>query len=275
MRYSHALPIFIVAGATLIGCSTLPEKNADLEQARSGYLAARNDPEVTRLAAVELQTAGTALNKADAAWSVHKDPGLVDHLSYLAKQRVAIAQETAKLKTAEAAVDNASAGRDKVRLEARTVEADMAKQRAESAEMHASQLEQQLKDLNAKQTERGMVITLGDVLFDTNKAVLKSGGRQSVRKLDEFLTQYPQRTVLIEGYTDSIGSEENNQALSERRANSVRDELVGMGIGSDRVTARGYGESNPVAGNDTAGNRQLNRRVEIVLSDEEGRIAPR
>lgn len=275
MRNSHVLPIFIVASATLIGCSTLPEKNSDLEQARSGYVAAQNNPEVTTLAAVQLQTAGKALNSADAAWSERKDPALVAHLAYLAKQRVAIAQETAKLKTAENAVDNAGARRDKVRLEARTVEADMSKQRAESAEMHARQLEQQLNELNAKQTERGMVITLGDVLFDTNKAVLKAGGRQSVQKLADFLSQYPQRTVLIEGYTDSVGSEEYNQRLSERRANSVRDALADMGIGSDRVTARGYGESNPVASNETSGNRHLNRRVEIVLSDEEGKIAPR
>src|SRR5450756_2479229 len=86
-----------------------------------------------------------------------------------------------------------------------------------------------LKELNAKKTERGLVITLGDVLFSTNKAHLKSGGIRNVQKLADFLNQYPQRKVLVEGYTDSTGSDSLNQALSERRANAVRTALVDAG----------------------------------------------
>ena len=88
----------------------------------------------------------------------------------------------------------------------------------------------QLKELNAKKTERGLVITLGDVLFSTNKAQLKSGGMRNVQKLADFLKQYPQRKVLVEGYTDSTGSNSLNQELSERRANAVRTALLDMGI---------------------------------------------
>jgi outer membrane protein OmpA-like peptidoglycan-associated protein len=119
------------------------------------------------------------------------------------------------------------------------------------------------------------VITLGDVLFDTNRSKLKSGGARNTQKLADFLRQYPQRTVMIEGYTDSSGDSEHNQELAEQRASSVRMALLGMGIANERIVARGYGDSYPVAGNDTAAGRQLNRRVEIVISDDGGKIAPR
>ena len=120
-----------------------------------------------------------------------------------------------------------------------------------------------------------MVITLGDVLFDNNRAQLKSGGMRNVQKLADFFKQYPQRNVMVEGFTDSTGSHSRNQELSDQRANSVREALLGMGIGTDRITSRGYGESYPVAGNDTAAGRQQNRRVEIIISDNSGNIAPR
>ena len=121
-----------------------------------------------------------------------------------------------------------------------------------------------------------MVITLGDVLFGINKSELKSGGMHNVQKLADFLKEYPKHKVLIEGYTDSTGSAEHNQKLSERRANSVQAALVSqMGISQDRITTRGYGEEFPVAKNDSTSNRQMNRRVEIIISDENGTLSPR
>jgi len=133
-----------------------------------------------------------------------------------------------------------------------------------------------LNELNAKQTERGLVITLGDVLFSTGKSQLKSGGINNVQKLADFLNQNPQRKVLIEGYTDSTGSDSFNQRLSEQRADSVRNALVNnMGVRSDRVSTRGYGEQFPVARNDNSTGRQLNRRVEIILSDMDGNVTSR
>jgi len=130
MRSHTYLSIIVVTTATLMGCSALPEKHSVLESARSDYSAAQSNPEVTTLAAVELQQAGQALSAADVAWRKREEADQVNHLAYLAKQRVAIAQETAKLKTAELAINNAGARRDKVRLEARTIEADRATQRA-------------------------------------------------------------------------------------------------------------------------------------------------
>jgi outer membrane protein OmpA-like peptidoglycan-associated protein len=153
--------------------------------------------------------------------------------------------------------------------------AQAARLQTQEAESRARQLEAQLREMEAKKTDRGMVITLGDVLFDTNQAQLKSGGMRSVRKLADFFGLYPQRKVMIEGFTDSTGSDSRNQELSDKRAESVRTALLGMGINADRITSRGYGESYPVAGNDTAAGRQLNRRVEMVVSDDKGNIAPR
>jgi outer membrane protein OmpA-like peptidoglycan-associated protein len=294
MQKNRYLPMTLIAVAILAGC--VAPKNSSLTEAHSSYDSASTNPQVTNLAALELKQAGDSLNKADSALSDGESADTVNQLAYIAKQQVAIAQETAKRKTAELAVADASAKRDQVRLEARTAEADAAKQQVaimqEAASQQAAALaaaganaernqtliaqqEMQLKELNAKKTERGLVITLGDVLFSTNKAQLKSGGMHNVQKLADFLKQYPQRKVLVEGYTDSTGSNSLNQELSDRRADAVRTALIDMGISSDRVTTRGYGKAFPVAGNDTAASRQLNRRVEIILSDENGNIAPR
>jgi outer membrane protein OmpA-like peptidoglycan-associated protein len=294
MQKNRYFPLTLIAVAILAGCAA--PKNSSLTEAHSSYDSARSNPQVTNLAALELQQAGDSLNKADDALSKRESTDTVNQLAYIAKQQVAVAQETAKRKTAELAVTNSSAKRDQVRLEARTAEADAAKQQvaimqgtadqqtaalaaaganAERDQALIAQQEMQLKELNAKKTERGLVITLGDVLFSTNKAQLKSGGMRNVQKLADFLKQYPQHKVLVEGYTDSTGSNSLNQELSDRRANAVRTALIDMGISSDRVTTRGYGEAFPVAGNDTAASRQLNRRVEIILSDENGNIAPR
>jgi outer membrane protein OmpA-like peptidoglycan-associated protein len=285
----------LIAVAIVSGCSSMPQ-NSSLIDAHNRYNSARTNPEVTNLAALELKAADESLSKADHALGEGESDDTVDHLAYLAKQQVAIAEETAKWKTAELAVINAAAKRNLVRLEARTAEADAAKQQAANAQQTVNrqatelavadanterdqaliaQQEMQLKALNAKKTERGLMITLGDVLFRTNKAQLESGGLRNVQKLADFLNQYPQYKVLVEGHTDSIGSNSSNQGLSDRRADAVRAALNDMGISSERIRTRGYADAFPVADNDTAASRQLNRRVEIILSDENGNIAPR
>jgi outer membrane protein OmpA-like peptidoglycan-associated protein len=155
------------------------------------------------------------------------------------------------------------------------VDAFNAQRAAQDAQARTAQLEAQLADLSAKKTERGMVITLGDVLFGTDLARLNNDGIVTAQKLAKILQLNPQRNVLVEGFTDSTGTAAHNQELSERRAGAVRTALVDMGIAGDRVSVRGYGEAHPVAANDTAQNRQLNRRVEIVLSDDGGKVIAR
>lgn len=303
MNKIQSVSVTLLAIALLAGCNSTTH-NASLEDAHNRYNNASTNPDVAQLAALELRDASDSLGKADQALSKGEDTAKVNHLAYLASQKVSIAQETARQKAAELAVANANVQRTQTSLDARTAEANAANRQVASMKETANQQseelaaanasaaaananaasgqatiarqEQQLKELNAKKTKRGMVITLGDVLFGINKSELKSGGMHNVQKLADFLKEYPKHKVLIEGYTDSTGSAEHNQKLSERRANSVQAALVSqMGISQDRITTRGYGEEFPVAKNDSTSNRQMNRRVEIIISDENGTLSPR
>ena len=156
----------------------------------------------------------------------------------------------------------------KKETEARQREAEMARLQAGEAVAKRQQLESELKELKAKQTERGIILTLGDILFATGKSVLMPAAADTIDKLAAFLKKYSNRTVLIEGHTDSVGGETYNLGLSHSRADAVKAALVAKGVSEDRIKTKGYGESQPVASNATSGGRQLNRRVEIVISDE-------
>jgi outer membrane protein OmpA-like peptidoglycan-associated protein len=310
MNTSRFLTLSLVAAAVLAGCAGTPPRNAALDEATTAYRAVQSDPRSAELAAMELKQAGDAMALADAAAVRGDDKAKIDQLAYLARQRALLVQATTERKVSERAVAQAGADSDKLRLAARTREADSAQQTAAAseqekqaaqrqtmmaqqqsrnaqqvavvsqmqageAEARSQALEAQLRDLNAKKTDRGMVITLGDVLFDTDRTDLKPGAARNVERLAAFLKQYPQRKAVIEGYTDSTGSAEHNQMLSSRRADAVRTAIVGMGVSADRLNTQGFGENRPVAGNDSAGGRQQNRRVEIILSDEAGTVAPR
>ena len=346
MRTKRFALTAVVAALVLAGCSSMPERNARLDQARADYSAAQSDPRVASLAGGELKQAGETLQRANQASDKREDVAVVDRLAYLADQQVTIARETARRRDAELSAANANTERERVRLDARTQEAGNAQRSAEAAQRSSEnsqhnaevaqrqseaaqrsaegaqrqseavqrsaegaqreseaaqrqattgalfnaeaarietqeaqarsrQLEERLRELEARKTNRGMVITLGDVLFDTNRSQLKSSGVRDAQRLADFLRQYPKRTVMVEGYTDSSGGKEHNLGLSEQRASSVRTALLGMGIATERIASHGFGESYPVADNETAAGRQQNRRVEIIVSDEAGRIAPR
>jgi len=258
---THALNGMLAASIlVLAACSSTP-KSDELDSAHAAYDTLQTNSKGGTLATVELKEAQDALTKADKALKEDDDSPETKHKIYLAQQRVAIAEQAYNRKVAEQALEQTNGERDKLQLAARTAEAD----RAKSA----------LKDLQAKQTDRGIVMTLGDVLFDTGKANLKPGGARVVDKLASYLQENPQRKVAIEGFTDSVGSDEYNQGLSERRAEAVKALLVRSSIDPGRVAAQGYGEEYPVAGNESSSGRQLNRRVEVVLSDENGKVAPR
>lgn len=310
MKLLSSLPLAAVVLATLSACSTMPSDTSPLLLARSEHQAARDNPQTASLAASELQDADAAMQRANQAAAAREPAATVDHLAYLARQRATIAQEVGKQKAAEQRVNDANAVRDRVQLEARTREADVARQRAATAQdqtrvaegqTRAAQeqarsaqdqtraaeeeartaaqrnqaLEEQVKELNAQATPRGWVITFSDVLFSSGRADLKPGSARDIDKLAQFLENYPQRTVLIEGFTDSTGSDATNLALSERRSAAVRVALIDKGVNPRRIATRGYGESYPVADNTSAGGRQLNRRVEIILSDDTGLIPAR
>ncbi|MDO9195286.1 OmpA family protein [Rhodoferax sp.] len=296
MKKYYTTPILLAIAVLVGACSSGPATTSLLDQTRSDYRMAQSNPNVASYAALEMKQAGDALAQANAAASGNDSAEKIDKLAYLAKQKIALTQEVAKQKSAEAEVVSAGKQRDQMRLDQRTTEADQAKASAEQskvaaqvaqgeaaaaqrktqeAQARAAQLEAQLADLAAKKTERGMVITLGDVLFGTDLARLNAEGMRTAEKLANVLQKNPQRTVLVEGFTDSTGTAAHNQDLSERRATAVRGALQELGVARERVAIRGYGETYPIAANDTAQNRQLNRRVEIVLSDDTGKISPR
>jgi outer membrane protein OmpA-like peptidoglycan-associated protein len=294
----------ILAGAVMLAaCSTIPTSTPTLDQARGDFAAANSNPQVSHYAPLEFKLASDALEQANAAAAKRESLDKIDQLAYLAKQKIAIARQVASQKAAEADIANSGRARDRLQLEARTNEANRAKDDADRARMDAqaaqaqandaqraagnaeaqtreaqaksAQLEAQMADLQAKKTERGMIITIGDVLFGTDQARLTPEGVNTVQKLADVLTQNPSRTVLVEGFTDSTGTAAHNQELSDRRAASVAAALAGMSIPRERVAMRGYGQAYPVAANDSASTRQLNRRVEIVLSNEGVAIPPR
>jgi outer membrane protein OmpA-like peptidoglycan-associated protein len=292
MKNFHAIPLTLIALAILAGCNTTTH-NAQLKDAHERYKFAQGNPQIITLASAELNEAGSSLSKADNALSKGESAATINQLSYIAIQQISIAQETANRKNYELAVTNASANRNQIRLDARTAEADAAKRQVvianETVNQQAEDLaaadanaqtdqaviviqEMQIRDLNAKQTKRGLVVTLGDVLFNSGKSELKSSGTRNVQKVADFLMQNPQRDVMIEGFTDSVGSESSNQVLSERRADSVRSALIDLGVSADRISTKGYGEEHPVSKNDTSAHRQSNRRVEIIFSEDDGAI---
>lgn len=310
MKNFYLTPILLAVAVLVGACSSTPKTTSLLDQTRSDYRMAQSNPNVATYAPLEMKQAGDALAQANAAAKDNDSAEKIDKLAYLARQKIALTQEVAKQKSAEAEVASAGKVRNQILLDQRTNEANIAKNNAEKsrvaaqvaqgdaaeaqrktqaaqeeaaaaqrktqeAQARATQLEAQLAELAAKKTERGIVITLGDVLFGTDLARLNPQGMLTAQKLASVLQQNPQRRVLIEGFTDSTGAAAHNQELSERRAGAVQRALQEMGVAPERVAMRGYGEAHPVAANDTPANRQLNRRVEIVLSDDSGKVVAR
>jgi len=271
-----------------VGCAG--QRPASLDRARSSLMQAQQDPLVVRYAPAQLNEAQATMTQAESIWNNKGDREETSHLAYLAEQKARIAAAVAQQKVAEDEAQRLHAQRDDIRLGARTREADVAHAQAEAATdravaatdqaqaatARAQVLEQELADLKAKDTERGLVMTLQEgVLFEYNKAELKPGAMRNLEPLLTFLREHPDRALLIEGYTDSTGSDSYNLELSQRRAEAVRNFLVSNGMSADRVLARGYGESYPVTTNDTEAGRQQNRRVEIVIAHEGHQVAER
>jgi outer membrane protein OmpA-like peptidoglycan-associated protein len=266
----HSLPIRSLIGlaavAALVACAT-PVPPESLVQAEQVYGAAAADPLVSENAPVYLYEAKKDLDHAQSAWNADPDDPSVDHYAYVAHKRVEIARELAARRVADEEARTLTRERDQTLIEARAHQVDIARLEVEQAQARAADLEKQLAELQAKKTERGMVITLGDVLFDFNRAELRSGAQQNLYRLATFLRENPEREVLIEGHTDSVGSESYNLDLSQRRAEAVRGFLAQNGVELARTAVRGFGEARPVSTNETDAGRQQNRRVEVVILD--------
>lgn len=303
MNAHHTLTRNVLAAAItstiLTACMTHPPAPEGSEEVRSKLTQLQSDPELATRAPVAIKNAEQAVAAAEQP---QKDKQMASHLVYLADRKVDIAQARAETRLLEDQRDSLRQQREGARLDSRTREADSARMDAnkaqqetdrarketESARMETAsarmeselarldieaskakriELEQQLAELNARPTERGMVVTLGDVLFATGKSELKSSATSHLTKLAEFLKK-TDRSVMIEGHTDNVGSDAFNQSLSQQRADSVKAFLQQQAVPAARIQTSGKGESTPVASNETAGGRQQNRRVEVIIIND-------
>ena len=238
----------MLAAVLTAACSGL-QKNPSLLEAEAFYNATKQNENVLRYAPDELQRAEQALQQA----AVAETNGDMTSLAYVAQARTRTALAIADRKVAKIKLAELSKTKEAARLQARDMEVNL--------------LRSELEALQAVDTDRGMVITLGDVLFSTGKADLQPGAMSTIERLALFMAEYPAKTVLIEGYTDDVGSENFNLGLSDRRAASVRNALLAAGVSPLRISTIGYGEARPIASNSTPEGRQMNRRVEIVIQD--------
>ena len=283
-----------IAASLMAGCASVPKQPAGSAEVRAKLTALQGDSRLATRAPVALQDAERAVKQAEVS---QPDLALAAHWVYLADRKVDTARALAQTKFAEDERVALNEQSEKARLDARTHEADLASAdaanaRADSAEQkvaasnartdaataqlaanaseqQSAELQRQIDILQARPTDRGLVLTLGDTLFASGKSELKSGATANLDKLSAFMAEYPQRTAAIEGFTDNMGSEEFNQDLSQRRADSVKRYLVGQGVGTARLSSAGRGENAPVADNASAAGRQQNRRVEVVISPAE------
>jgi len=286
----------------LAGCASSDLEQvakAQLTKAQTAYRQAQSDPNVQAYAQLQLADAQKAVQAAEQAQNLED----MQQLAYLAEKKsqtasvvgamrkteqdtqmmgretqdILLQKRERELKAARADAEQARASAEaRARdAEAKAREAEQARAQAEQARRAAeaeqaktAALAKELADLKAQQTNRGLVLTVGDVLFATGRAEVAAGGMRSIDKLAEWLKKNPTRNLLIEGHTDNTGSEDLNMKLSQQRAEAVRDQLVSRGVGADRITTKGYGPKYPVVANDSASGRQQNRRVEVVVLNE-------
>jgi outer membrane protein OmpA-like peptidoglycan-associated protein len=263
-----------------------------LERARSAYSQAKADKNVEAFAPMALADAGKALQAAEKANNAEEK----GQLAYIAEKRAQIATLSAEGIAAEKAVEKMGRETSDLTAEKKTQEARIAMKQAEEAKAaaaaeaeraakatsaaqaeaeraararaEADQLMKEMADLKAKQTEQGIVLIMGEVLFATGKSELSVAAMKSVNKLADFLRKHPNRNLLIEGHTDSTGSDKLNMSLSQKRADAVKEALTRKGVGPGRITTKGYGKKYPVASNDAAAGRSQNRRVEVIILNE-------
>jgi outer membrane protein OmpA-like peptidoglycan-associated protein len=279
--YSRSLIAIAVTAALVVGCASAPKEPAGSEQVRAKLTALQNDAALAGQAPVATKAAEAAVVQAEIS---QPDLALAAHRVYIADRKVDTARAQAETKAAEDRRTALNEQSEKARLDARTREADLARTdataargaanaaqlSADASQQQAAELQRQLEILQARPTDRGLVLTLGDTLFATGKSEIKSGATANLDRLGDFLTEYPDRSASIEGFTDSVGSEDSNQVLSEHRAESVKRYLIRQGVQSERLSSAGRGENAPVADNESAEGRQQNRRVEVTISQAEG-----
>ena len=275
--------------ALTAACATI-RPSGELTEARTIYQRLMSSGADRRVEADLLRT-NTAIIEADAAFTARKAQEDVDALGHIALRLAQTAEANNARWAADRAADSLRTARlqrlltlsesQRADLEAKRQlseqemlalrqRADSLRNAAEEANRRLNEALGQLRSLvaeitNLQQTQRGLVISLSDILFDVGKSTLKPGAQASIGRIAVVLTQYPQHQILVEGHTDATGSDQFNHQLSHDRANTVRTALIAGGVDASKISAEGFGETRPVATNDTAPGRQQNRRVEIVI----------
>ena len=240
-----------------------------IAQAREADALARARAEAEQRRQAELNAQAAASQKAEA------DRARVEADAARAQADAARAQAEADRQRAEVERQLAEDERQRAEAALRNAEAEASRAQtvAERSEREKAELREQLRQqlnvvLETRETARGLIVNLSDVLFDTAKATLKPGAREKLARVSGIIGSHPGLKLAVEGHTDSVGTDEYNQDLSERRAESVRAYLVSQRIEPQSITTKGFGEQQPVATNDTAAGRQRNRRVELVVSGD-------
>lgn len=289
----------------LAACASSPSTPEGAVAARERLMRLQANPELASRAAIEIRDADAAVSAAElrrddddltrhlvlmadhkieiaSAWAQSRL--YVDQRSALAREAEQARLDARTLEAERARSDatraqgQASVARsDAARAQdqaavarqdaaAARVDTGVAREQTAAAQRETEELQRMIVALNARETDRGIVVTLGDVLFATGQSTLRGGTTANLDTLAAFLGRYDERQVLVEGHTDSVGSDAENLALSQRRADAVRTYLLSRQVDSGRVNAVGKGEAFPIADNGSATGRQQNRRVEVIIS---------
>lgn len=272
MRSNKCIVLSVAIAAILSACTATPERNETLERARTLVTEVEQSPRAG-VAAADIANARTSLDAANRLATSKSKKADMEFEATNATLSAQIANEKILTAQANEQIADGTAQRQAVLLQARERDVQRSVDQASDARRDAQSLEAELADLKLQKTERGLVLTLGDVLFDTGQSTLKSGAYSALDRLATVLKEKPERKVLIEGHTDNVGSDQNNMDLSERRAQAVQASLTQRGVGRDQITALGKGETSPIAGNDSASGRQSNRRVELIFTDGAAHVA--
>ncbi|MGM9481128.1 OmpA family protein [Roseateles sp. NT4] len=303
MKTIAQLTALAAATALFAGCASAPTVTPGLREARSTVQSAEADPAVLKYASLDIKKASDSLRRAEELSAKREAPADIDSAAYIASTQARTAMAIGRAATQEEAIKAAEADRERARADANANRANMAQAQAVNAQIaaanasadanvarqqaaaanadaanaqaqaanaqaQAAALAQELADLQAKQTDRGMLVTLGDVLFEFGRAEIKPAAQNSIGKLAHYLNQHPDRRILIEGFTDSVGSDSANLTLSQRRSQAVAEALRAQGVDPTRIATRGYGEAYPVASNSSTSDRAMNRRVEVYISND-------
>lgn len=267
-RFKVLLPSFIFL--LLSACAMQQDSESEtLNQARQAVSEAEDNAAVSRHAPVALREAQENLRQAEQSARQGEDAKATEHYAYLALKQAQIAQAQGRRGVLVQSTQNTEQQRAKIQLEARERALEQARRETEQTQQALEEAQRKLADLQPQQTERGIVLTLGEVLFAFDSADLQAGDQRSLDRLAQYLQAHPDHRILIEGHTDSVGDDGYNQRLSERRAESVYRALVQRGVDPERLRAAGLGESFPIADNSTPSGRSENRRVEVVVAQGE------